>query len=377
MIKPVSFVRLTPLYVLLCLFLIDLSLILKLFNMPYRDLLLFIAFPSLIMGTLFQMYPTLQGMSIRGNWLTYLHLLLTFINLILFLWKFQIFWLPFMSLSLLSFFFLALNTKNLKDPLILFFLLGGAYFALSSLFMFMKLSPTLIKHTITAGFFMNVIIGAYYVFVPMLQIEEIKHRRLVWWNLILYNLSLPLFLYSWHRQNLVLLAHSGLLLLLSCFLLAFVLYVSLIQRKSPLKGLDISVQYLLLGLFMVIFFMAVGIASAGSGNYGFLSWHWDGMLYGFLTFITVGASYHIVPFLLWWRAYASMMGRQKIPTLKELLGLEVPQRVLFIGLPLLVFGLITEPFNPYLSRLFYFALLLVKGYYTLKLLPLAYSSIKT
>ena len=55
---------------------------------------------------------------------------------------------------------------------------------------------------------------------------------------------------------------------------------------------------------------------AGSKNFLFLKAHADGMLYGFLSLITVGASYHIVPFLLWWKLYAPRMGRESIPTLK-------------------------------------------------------------
>ncbi|RME12296.1 MAG: hypothetical protein D6804_01810, partial [Aquificota bacterium] len=92
---------------------------------------------------------------------------------------------------------------------------------------------------------------------------------------------------------------------------------------------------------------------------------------------TVGASYHIVPFLLWWRLYAPKMGRQSIPTLKELLSQEIPQRFLFAGIPSLTFALITEAFNPSLSKPFYFAFFLVNCYYTLKLLPLAYRSLTT
>ncbi len=52
------------------------------------------------------------------------------------------------------------------------------------------------------------------------------------------------------------------------------------------------------------------------------------MLYGFLTTITVGASYHIVPFLLWWKVYAPKMGKEKVSTLKEILNIKVAKLLL-------------------------------------------------
>ncbi len=73
----------------------------------------------------------------------------------------------------------------------------------------------------------------------------------------------------------------------------------------------------------------MGPLIAISGNYIFLRLHTDGMLYGFLTLITVGATHHIIPFLLWWRAYAPKIGKEKAPTLKEILPVKVVRRVLY------------------------------------------------
>jgi len=372
MIRPASFVRLTSIYIFLSLILIDLSLLFKLLGKAYTELLIFIAFPLLIMGTLFQIYPTLQGIAIRWEWLTYIHLALFLTNLFSFFVKPASSPYFYFLFALLSLSFLLINTKSLRDPSVVFFLLGGVYFALSGFFMLMDLNLLMIKHTLTAGFFLNVILGAYYVFVPMLQVEELKHPKARWISLILHNLSIPPFLYGWHVGNMKLVAYSGLFVLLSFFLLAFVVYQSLLQKKSPLKGLDPSVRYLILGLFMAVFFLSIGISTAGSGNYGFIGWHRDGMLYGFLLFITIGASYHIVPFLYWWRVYAPKIGKEKIPTLKELINPEVLKFYLFAGLPSFVLALLNENFNPTLSSIFYALFLLVNIYYSLRTLPLAF-----
>ncbi len=173
-----------------------------------------------------------------------------------------------------------------------------------------------------------------------------------------------------------LVAYSGVFMIISLFPLALIIYESLIQRKSLLKGHDPSLQYLILSLFMAVFFLSVGVSIAGGENYDFLNWHRDGMLYGFLLFITAGTSYHIVPFLLWWRAYAPMMGNRKLPTLKELLSPNFFKVILFMGFPSLTLGVITELFNTGLSSTFYTIFLIASLYYTLGITPLFFQSLK-
>ncbi|WP_340694585.1 hypothetical protein [Hydrogenobacter thermophilus] len=370
MIRPAGFVRLTPLYILLSLILITLSPFLELAKKPYIDLLLFIAFPSLIKGSLFQLYPTLQGKPIRGGRLIYFHFLLNILNAFYFLLNYEINQLLYTADNLLFLLLILLNTHRLSDPSVVFLFVGSLYTPLVCLLMWFEQNPLLIKHAITSGFFLNVITGSYYVFVPMLQIEELWRPKLRWLNLLLLNLSSLFVLYCFYLKNYTLIAYGGSGVLISMLLLFLIIYKTLSQRRSPLKGLDISVKFLLLGLFFFTFFLSVGISSAGSQNFGFISWHKEGMLYGFLTFITVGATYHIVPFMLWWRVYAPKMGKEKIPTLKELLKPETLEIFLLLGIPTFTLSLVFKPFNEPLSNLLLIGFSLVLLYYTLKLIPL-------
>ncbi|MFN4013663.1 MAG: hypothetical protein ACK4KZ_07425, partial [Aquificaceae bacterium] len=265
-----------------------------------------------------------------------------------------------------------INLRRLYDPIVLFFLLGTLFFALASLLNLLGKNPLLVKHVITVGFFMSVIIGSYYIFVPMLQIENIKEKTLIWINLILQGLSGAFSFLSWHLFDFRLVAYSGLFLLLSLGVLSYSLYQALSQRQSPLKGLDISVQFLILGLFLCWFSLLLGVFMAGGKNFLLLKAHADGMLYGFLSLITVGASYHIAPFLLWWKLYAPKMGRERVPTLKEILEEKIVRRFL-IAFPFLLTGLLVgDLMEPLLERAFSLLFLLLFGYYTFKLSGLTF-----
>lgn len=111
---------------------------------------------------------------------------------------------------------------------------------------------------------------------------------------------------------------------------------------------------------------------AGGKNFLLLKAHADGMLYGFLSLITVGASYHIAPFLLWWKLYAPKMGRERVPTLKEILEEKIVRRFL-IAFPFLLTGLLVgDLMEPLLERAFSLLFLLLFGYYTFKLSGLTF-----
>lgn len=371
MIRPAYFVRLTPLYIVLSLFLVALSVPLKLLGKSHTDLLIFLVFPVLIKGTLFQLYPTLQGIPLKGSAIPYLHFLLVLLNLLYWLFRNSVEPVLYTLENLLFLLFIFLNTRRLSDTSVAFLFVGSLYILPASMLVYVGSEALLTKHVLTLGFFLNVIICSYYIFVPMLQLEELWAPKLRWLNLLLHNFSSALVLYGFYMRNYSLVAYGGFGVLVSLFLLSLILHKTLSQRKSPLKGLDPSVKLLLLGLFLLIAFLSLGVASAGTQNFGFINFHREGMLYGFLTFITVGASYHILPFMLWWRLYAPRMGREKIPTLKELLKPEVIEAFLMVALPSLLFYLLLELFNTALANIFLTALSLSILYYTLKLVPLS------
>jgi len=370
--RPTTLLESTALCIFICFLLILLSLLQKFFGKNYTDTLVLLAFPGLIFGVLFQMLPTFQGHLFRGKPLIYIHLLLWLINIVYFLLSGNLQPHFYLSFSFLSLFLILTNLRRYHDPIVLFFLLGTFFFVLASLLNLLGKNPLLVKHVITVGFFMSVVIGSYYIFVPMLQIESIKEKALIWINFALQGLSSVFSLLSWYLFDFRFIAYSGLLLLLSLGVLSCCLYKSLSQRQSPLKGLDISVQFLIFGLFLCWFFILLGIFMAGSKNFLFLKAHADGMLYGFLSLITVGASYHIVPFLLWWKLYAPRMGRESIPTLKEILEERLAKRFL-IAFPFLLTGLLVgDLMEPLIEKIFSLLLFFLFAYYTFRLSSLTF-----
>jgi len=369
MIRPASLLKLTPLYVHVFFLLLLLSLVLKLFGRNYTDLLIFYAFPGLISGVIFQLYPTIQGYSIRGEVFTYAHMLLWIGNTLYYLLFGKINTLFYFTLPFLHMMLLVFNTKKLKDPIVLFILTGSLFYLLSGVFVNHE-NRLFLKHLITVGYFMPVIVGSYYVFVPMLQLESLDRRYILWINLAIQATSSILVSLSWYLSNYTYLSYSGIVQLLSVGVLSYGVYDTLNQRRGPLKGLDVSVKFLILGLFLCWFYLLIGVSIAGIKDFGLFMLHSDGMLYGFLTVITVGASYHILPFLFWWKFYAPKMGKEKVPTLKQVLDVKVAERLLILIPPMITGLLLGNVLHPYMEKLFSFLLFLTFGYYTFRITPL-------
>ena len=330
MVKPQGLVKLTPFYILTSLIFIGFSLLLKILGKSYVDFLIFFAYPLLISGTLFQIYPTIQGKRLKFENLTYLHFILFTLLALIFLFTEKFFPLSYLFVNLLFAFIILVNTEKFEDLNVLFLFVGSLYLPFASVLLIFLDNSLFIKHIINTGFILNVVFGAYYIFVPMLQIEELNPKIGAWLSFFTLNLSVPLFGISWYAMNFKAVALSGSLILISVLFLSFSIYKTLSQRKSPLKGLDISVKLLVLGLIFLIGATIVGVRSAELENFSFLNLHSDLMLYGFLVSITFGATYHIIPFLVWWERYAPRMGKEKIPTLKEMLPPDILENVTVI-----------------------------------------------
>ncbi|MFN7065889.1 MAG: hypothetical protein ACK4OF_07065, partial [Aquificaceae bacterium] len=236
MIRPVSFLRETPLYILIAIVLVLLSLLQRIKGEnSYIDTLVFLAFPGLIAGILFQLYPTIQGRSLQGRPLVYVNLALWLLSIVYFFIYGNINAYLNLLFCLSYLFIILVNTRRLRDPSVLFFLLGSLFYASASLLNLKVSNPLFIKHLINVGFFTSVVIGSYYIFVPMLQIEDLERRSIPWINLLVQLLSTFLLSLSWYYSHYKLISYSGLLLLLSLGILSYGVYHILSQRRSPLK----------------------------------------------------------------------------------------------------------------------------------------------
>jgi len=366
-----TFLRITPIYIHLGLVILLLSLFQKLLSFgDYSASVLYFSIPSVIIGTLFQMYPTLQSIPIKFSFLVYLHFSFFLISFFLYLFGSRFEEIYFLSALIFALFFL-LNTRRYGGQVQLFFLVGSAFYLFASFLILTKYpNPFLIKHLLAVGFFLTIAFGSLYMLLPMLQLENLALSDYLWIHLAFHTVFTIDLLISWSRMSFGHIYVSGMLVLTSVLILAFVLYKTLSQKRSPLKGLDPSVKAFLLSLFILVFSLSVGILSAGSQDFGLLNLHTDGLLYGFFPILTLGAAYHIIPFMLWWKEYAPKMGKGKVPTLKELL----PERVLEISLLILIPSLLGLILSSYLKPfvLWFFALAYTAGigYFLFQSFPL-------
>lgn len=371
-----TFLKLPPLYIALSLIFLILSVLQKTLNFSnYTATVLYFSIPTVIVGVLFQMYPTVQGTSVRFEKLTYLHLILILISFPLYLFNLNYTHLYFLS-SLVFLLYLIFNTKKYAGITQLYFVVGTLFYVIASTLILLKHKNTLfIKHTIAVGFLLTVVYGSLYIFLPMLQLEQLAYSGLQKFHLIFHTLSTIVLLIGWHGLNFFVVYIGGLLNMVSFFILVFILYKTLSQKKSPLRGLDPSVKAFILSVFLLGFSLTIGTLSAGKENFSLIKLHFEGLLYGFFPIVTLGAAYHIIPFMLWWKKYAPKMGREKVPTLKELLPEETINKSLFLLVPSLTGMIVFDPI-PWLSSTFALIYAYSIFYFLYRSLPLILEHIK-
>lgn len=366
-----TFLRITPIYIHLGLLILLLSLLQKLLSLgDYSTSILYFSIPSVVIGTLFQMYPTLQSIPVKFSFLVYLHFILLSASLFLYLFGFRFGEVYFLS-ALTFALFLLLNTRRYSGQVQLFFLVGSTFYLFASFLILTEYpNPFLIKHTLAVGFFLTIAFGSLYMLLPMLQLESLAFSDYLWIHLAFHTVFTIDFLISWSRMSFSHIYVSGMLVLTSVLILSFTLYRTLSQKKSPLKGLDPSVKAFLLSLFILAFSLSVGILSAGSRDFGLLNLHTDGLLFGFFPILTLGAAYHIIPFMLWWKVYAPKMGKGKVPTLKELLPERVLEISLLVLIPSLLGLLLSSYLKPFVQWFFAITYTAGIGYFLLRSFPL-------
>ena len=371
-----TFLRITPIYIQLSLVILILSLFQKLTGFgDYTATVLYFSIPSVVIGTMFQMYPTLQSAPVRFSPLVYVHFTLFSASFVLYLFGFRFEEIYFLS-ALAFALFLILNTRKYGGQVQLFFLVGSAFYLFASFLILTEYpNPFLIKHTLAVGFFLTVAFGSLYMLLPMLQLESLAFSEYLWVHLAFHTVFAIDFLISWSRMSFRHIHVSGILILTSALLLSFILYRTLSQRKSPLRGLDPSVKAFLLSLFILVSSLSVGILSAGSQDLGLLNLHTDGLLYGFFPILTLGAAYHIIPFMFWWKEYAPKMGKVKVPTLKELLSENVLEISLLILIPSLLGLLLSANLKPFVRWFFALTYTAGIGYFLLRSLPLTFKQV--
>ncbi|MDQ7083360.1 MAG: hypothetical protein Q9N34_10805 [Aquificota bacterium] len=109
-----------------------------------------------------------------------------------------------------------------------------------------------------------------YLLIPMLQVERVAFGRYLWVHLVFHTFFVVDLLISWHTLSWDHIYVSGILVLASVLFLCLVLFMTLSRREGPRRGLDPTVRYMILALFILVFSLTVGILSAGAKDFSLI-----------------------------------------------------------------------------------------------------------
>ncbi len=174
-----------------------------------------------------------------------------------------------------------------------------------------------------AGWGIGTVIGVSYKLAPMFALAHVAGERLGWWCLGLLQggiLVLAAVLIAGWPQAVGLGAGSAIFLAVALYAID----TGRILRSRHKKVLEPTQWHALAGIGYLLAFCLVALDEARAGA----GWWLDGrtatglgllFLLGFIAQTIMGYLYKVVPFLVWNRRYAPLIGRQKVPLMRELI----------------------------------------------------------
>lgn len=194
-------------------------------------------------------------------------------------------------------------------------------------------------HLGVLGVFVLLVVTIAYRLVPMFAISEIQNERRAGWSIGLLNAGVAGLVVTILAGSPWKLAFA----LISIFGLAlFGAELIAILRVRKRRMLDWGLKYFLTGtaLLAPISLLAIALCWPGlpatqftrrlENAYAIIA------LFGVLTFAILGMLHKILPFLIWFHRYSGEVGRNKVPSLAEM----VSQRLQAVGYWLYVAGLV-------------------------------------
>ncbi|MFQ5975163.1 MAG: cbb3-type cytochrome c oxidase subunit I [Candidatus Hydrothermarchaeales archaeon] len=243
----------------------------------------------------------------------------------------------------LSFYFFAyiiyrtIKNRNVRIGLTMkFFIAAVFYILVSCAFGVLMASGTLRQllskgylsfahaHLALVGWVTITIMGAMYQMLPMLSLKELYSEKLgeiQFWTINLGIVGLFLSLISGFGPRSVLFIAFAVILLASVLLFTYEMFMTLLSKNKKSQKMDITVKYYISAIFYVALSCFLGallavISLIDFGRIGLAHAHLA--LVGWVTITIMGAMYHLIPMLVWTEKYASRMGKEKVPTIKDL-----------------------------------------------------------
>ncbi|MEE8358724.1 MAG: cbb3-type cytochrome c oxidase subunit I [Candidatus Hydrothermarchaeales archaeon] len=179
-------------------------------------------------------------------------------------------------------------------------------------------------HLALVGWVTLTIMGAMYQMLPMLSLKELyseKIGEIQFWTANIGVVGLFISLVTGHSIRSVQFKTFAFILVASVLLFTFDMFMTLLAKDKKAEKMDITLKYYATAIVYLTVSCLLGVSlaifpSIRVGNIGLAHAHLA--LVGFVSITIMGAMYHLVPLLVWTEKYASRMGTEAVPTIKDL-----------------------------------------------------------
>lgn len=194
-----------------------------------------------------------------------------------------------------------------------------------------NLKATFLMHIVfgVGGYIFLVILGVAIILLPMFGLAHGFDQKAAWrsfWLLIAGALTVAFFGFSRFGFGVAI----GFLLVAASILLFFY-QVILMHAKRVRKEKDIWYRSLVVSFGSLAFSLIFIILASMGGSEKLIKLAGFVFGMGFLSFLIFGHLYKIIPFLVWFERFSSLVGKQKIPMLHQMIPKKAAEYQLWFG----------------------------------------------
>ncbi len=307
---------------------------------PVHSHLMLAGFVSMtIIGSMYQLVPTVTGTELRLRGIAEVSFYLTNLGVLMLAASFRGL-IPFYIsgsvyvLGILAFAAVVLVTltdMKLRSVAVPFFVLAVILYLAGTVYGILGLAGkvdfriAVHNHLLTAGWIGVTTFGGLYELFPMLALRKLKSVKLAYFTFILLLISLPLMLYGFQKSSDVFVTLGGAGYALAFILLSSNLLLTLAGKSETPAPLDISVKFFVPALLFGITGVLAGLLYSDKFIHAHL------MLVGWITLTVMGAEYHIIPMITWMEKYSERLGIEDVPMIGDLFNMKLAEILLVMS----------------------------------------------
>ncbi len=309
-------------------------------------------FTLVIMGSMYQLIPTILGGEIKHKSLAEVQFILSIFGFLALAYAFLAS--PYLIktagiILLLSFLLFAFEVFSMilsveefykKSIAIPFFLVAVVYLLVGSAYALKAgFSKAVHAHLMTLGFVAMTNFGGLYELFPMLALKKLYSRKLAWIHFGIANISAIGMFVGFAGQSL-LFKISGALFLLGFYIFGYNMLRTYMQKSEAGGEVDISARFMAYAQIYGVIGVTAGFILAFTGAVDvFTHAHF---ILGWIALTIVGAMYHIIPMLTWMEKYSIKAITGEAPLITDLYNKPL-SKVLFYTLNVTLFLFALSP----------------------------------